>query len=104
MNEAFELLKVGRQVEFLMFSEDEVVTLTCTGISDETATFIDENNKEFYMDEGEVLYLKNGDGDEIGTRFYEDSEREILYERIIDHIDDLSYEQLKKVMMFIKTL
>lgn len=104
MNEAFELLKVGRQVEFLMFSEDEVVTLTCTGISDETATFIDENNKEFYMDEGEVLYLKNGDGDEIGTRFYEDSEREILYEHIIDHIDDLSYEQLKKVMMFIKTL
>lgn len=104
MNEAFELLKVGRQVEFLMFSEDEVVTLTCTGISDETATFIDENNKEFYMDEGEVLYAKNGEGDEIGTRFYEDSEREILYERIIDHIDDLSYEQLKKVMMFIKTL
>lgn len=104
MNEAFELLKVGRQVEFLMFSEDEVVTLTCTGISDETATFIDENNKEFYMDEGEVLYLKNGDEKEIGTRFYEDSEREILYERIIDHIDDLSYEQLKKVMMFIKTL
>ena len=104
MNEVFELLKVGRQVEFLMFSEDEVVTLTCTGISDETATFIDENNKEFYMDEGEVLYTKNGDGDEIGTRFYEDSEREILYERIIDHIDDLSYEQLKKVMTFIKTL
>ena len=104
MNEAFELLKVGRQVEFLMFSEDEVVTLTCTGISDETATFIDENNKEFYMDECEVLYAKNGDGDEIGTRFYEDSEREILYERIIDHIDDLSYEQLKKVMTFIKTL
>lgn len=104
MNEAFELLKVGRQVEFLMFSEDEVVTLTCTGISDETATFIDENNKEFYMDEGEVLYAKNGEGDEIGTRFYEDSEREILYECIIDHIDDLSYEQLKKVMMFIKTL
>lgn len=104
MNEAFELLKVGRQVEFLMFSEDEVVTLTCTGISDETATFIDENNKEFYMDENEVLYAKNGEGDEIGTRFYEDSEREILYECIIDHIDDLSYEQLKKVMMFIKTL
>lgn len=104
MNEAFELLRVGQQREFLLFNEDEVVTLTCTGISDETATFIDENNKEFYMDEGEVLYLKNGDGDEIGTRFYEDSEREILYERIIDHIDDLSYEQLKKVMMFIKTL
>lgn len=104
MNEAFELLKVGRQVEFLMFSEDEVVTLTCTGISDETATFIDENNKEFYMDEGEVLYSKNGDGDEIGTRFYEDSEREMLYERIIDNMDDLSYEQLKKVMTFIKTL
>lgn len=104
MNEAFELLKVGRQVEFLMFSEDEVVTLTCTGISDETATFIDENNKEFYMDEGEVLYLKNGDGDEIGTRFYEDSEREMLYERIIDNMDDLSYEQLKKLKMFINTL
>lgn len=104
MNEAFELLKVGRQVEFLMFSEDEVVTMTCTGISDETATFIDENNKEFYMDEGEVLYLKNGDGDEIGTRFYEDSEREMLYERIIDHIELLSYKQLKKVKMFINTL
>lgn len=104
MNEAFRPLSVGDQVKFLLFNEDEVVTLTCTGISDETATFIDENNKEFYMDEGEVLYSKNGDGDEIGTRFYEDSEREILYERIIDHIDDLSYEQLKKVMMFIKTL
>lgn len=104
MNEVFELLKVGRQVEFLMFSKDEVVTMTCTGISDETATFIDENNKEFYMDENEVLYLKNGDVGEIGTRFYEDSEREILYERIIDNMDDLSYEQLKKVMMFIKTL
>lgn len=104
MNEVFRPLSVGDQVEFLMFSEDEVVTLTCTGISDETATFIDENNKEFYMDEGEVLYLKNGDGDEIGTRFYEDSEREYLYEDIIDHIDDLSYEQLKKVMTFIKTL
>lgn len=104
MNEAFELLKVGRQVEFLMFSEDEVVTLTCTGISDETATFIDENNKEFYMDENEVLYAKNGDGDEIGTRFYEDSEREILYECIIDDMSELSYEQLKKLKMFINTL
>lgn len=104
MNEAFELLKVGRQVEFLMFSEDEVVTMTCTGVSDETATFIDKSNKEFYMDEGEVLYAKNGDGDEIGTRFYEDSEREMLYERIIDNMDDLSYEQLKKVMTFINTL
>lgn len=104
MNEVFRPLSVGDQVKFLMYSEDEVVTLTCTGISDETATFIDENNKEFYMDECEVLYAKNGDGDEIGTRFYEDSEREILYERIIDHIDDLSYEQLKKVMTFIKTL
>lgn len=104
MNEAFELLKVGRQVEFLMFSEDEVVTLTCTGISDETATFIDENNKEFYMDEGEVLYLKNGDGDEIGTRFYEDSEREYLYVDIIDYMGKLSYEQLHKIKMFIKTL
>lgn len=104
MNEVFELLKVGRQVEFLMFSEDEVVTMTCTGVSDETAIFIDESNKEFYMDENEVLYAKNGDGDEIGTRFYEDSEREMLYERIIDNMDDLSYEQLKKVMTFIKTL
>lgn len=104
MNEVFRPLSVGDQVKFLMYSEDEVVTLTCTGVSDETATFIDKSNKEFYMDECEVLYAKNGDGDEIGTRFYEDSEREILYERIIDHIDDLSYEQLKKVMMFIKTL
>lgn len=104
MNEVFRPLSVGDQVKFLLFNEDEVVTLTCTGVSDETATFIDKSNKEFYMDEDEVLYTKNGDGDEIGTRFYEDSEREILYERIIDHIDDLSYEQLKKVMMFIKTL
>lgn len=104
MNEAFELLKVGRQVEFLMFSEDEVVTMTCTGVSDETATFIDKSNKEFYMDEGEVLYAKNGEGEEIGTKFYEDSEREMLYERIIDNMDDLSYEQLKKVMTFINTL
>lgn len=104
MNEAFELLKVGRQVEFLMFSEDEVVTLTCTGISDETATFIDENNKEFYMDECEVLYSKNGDGDEIGTKLYEDSEREYLYEDIIDDMGELSYEQLHKIKMFIKTL
>lgn len=104
MNEAFELLKVGRQVEFLMLSEDEVVTLTCTGISDETATFIDENNKEFYMDENEVLYAKNGDEKEIGTVFYEDSEREILYECIIDDMSELSYEQLKKLKMFINTL
>lgn len=104
MNEVFRPLSVGDQVKFLLFNEDEVVTLTCTGISDETATFIDKSNKEFYMDEGEVLYSKNGDGDEIGTRFYEDSEREMLYERIIDNMDDLSYEQLKKVMMFIKTL
>ena len=104
MNEAFRPLSVGDQVKFLLFNEDEVVTLTCTGISDETVTFIDENNKEFYMDENEVLYAKNGDGDEIGTRFYEDSEREMLYERIIDNMDDLSYEQLKKVMTFIKTL
>lgn len=104
MNEAFKPLSVGDQVKFLMYSEDEVVTLTCTGVSDETATFIDKSNKEFYMDEGEVLYAKNGDGDEIGTRFYEDSEREMLYERIIDNMDDLSYEQLKKVMTFINTL
>lgn len=104
MNEVFRPLSVGDQVEFLMFSEDEVVTLTCTGISDETATFIDENNKEFYMDEGEVLYSKNGDGDEIGTRFYEDSEREYLYEDIIDDMGELSYEQLHKIKMFIKTL
>lgn len=104
MNEVFRPLSVGDQVKFLLFNEDEVVTMTCTGTSDEIATFIDKSNKEFYMDECEVLYAKNGDGDEIGTRFYEDSEREILYERIIDHIDDLSYEQLKKVMMFIKTL
>ena len=104
MNEVFRPLSVGDQVKFLLFNEDEVVTMTCTGVSDETATFIDESNKEFYMDENEVLYAKNGDGDEIGTRFYEDSEREMLYERIIDNIDDLSYEQLKKVMMFIKTL
>jgi len=101
MNEVFRPLSVGDQVKFLLFNEDEVVTMTCTGTSDETATFIDENNKEFYMDESEVLYAKNGDGDEIGTRFYEDSEREILYERIIDDMDDLSYEQLKKVMTFI---
>lgn len=104
MNEVFRPLSVGDQVKFLLFNEDEVVTMTCTGVSDETATFIDKSNKEFYMDECEVLYAKNGDGDEIGTRFYEDSEREMLYERIIDNIDDLSYEQLKKVMMFIKTL
>lgn len=104
MNEVFRPLSVGDQVKFLMYSEDEVVTLTCTGISDETATFIDENNKEFYMDECEVLYTKNGDGDEIGTRFYEDSEREILYECIIDDMEELSYEQLKKLKMFINTL
>lgn len=104
MNEVFRQLSVGDQVEFLMYSEDEVVTMTCTGVSDETATFIDESNKEFYMDEGEVLYAKNGDGDEIGTRFYEDSEREYLYEDIIDSMDDLSYEQLHKIKMFIKTL
>lgn len=104
MNEAFELLSVGDQVKFLMYSEDEVVTLTCTGVSDETATFIDKSNKEFYMDEGEVLYAKNGDGDEIGTRFYEDSEREILYEHIIDSMDDMSYEQLHKLRMFVNTL
>lgn len=104
MNEVFRPLSVGDQVKFLLFNEDEVVTLTCTGIGEGTASFIDKSNKEFYMNECEVLYAKNGDGDEIGTRFYEDSEREMLYERIIDHIDDLSYEQLKKVMMFIKTL
>lgn len=104
MNEVFRPLSVGDQVEFLMFSEDEVVTMTCTGISDETATFIDKSNKEFYMDEDEVLYAKNGDVGEIGTRFYEDSEREMLYERIIDNMDDLSYEQLHKIKMFIKTL
>lgn len=104
MNEVFRPLSVGDQVKFLLFSEDEVVTMTCTGTSDETATFIDKSNKEFYMDEGEVLYAKNGEGEEIGTKFYEDSEREMLYERIIDNMDDLSYEQLKKVMTFIKTL
>lgn len=104
MNEVFRPLSVGDQVKFLLFNEDEVVTMTCTGISDETATFIDENNKEFYMDEGEVLYLKNGDGDEIGTKFYEDSEREYLYEDIIDDMGELSYEQLHKIKMFIKTL
>lgn len=104
MNEVFRPLSVGDQVKFLLFNEDEVVTLTCTGIGDETATFIDENNKEFYMDEGEVLYSKNGDGDEIGTRFYEDSEREYLYVDIIDYMGELSYEQLHKIKMFIKTL
>lgn len=104
MNEVFRPLSVGDQVKFLLFNEDEVVTLTCTGIGDETATFIDENNKEFYMDECEVLYAKNGDVGDIGIKFYEDSEREMLYERIIDNMDDLSYEQLKKVMTFIKTL
>lgn len=109
MNEVFRPLSVGDQVKFLLFNEDEVVTLTCTGTCDETATlgfisFIDKSNKEFYMDECEVLYTKNGDGDEIGTRFYEDSEREMLYERIIDSMDNLSYEQLHKIKMFIKTL
>lgn len=104
MNEVFETLKVGQQVKFLLFNEDEVVTLTCTGISDETATFIDENNKEFYMDECEVLYAKNGDEKEIGTVFYEDSEGEILYEHIIDDMGELSYEQLKKLKRFIDTL
>lgn len=104
MNEVFRPLSVGDQVKFLLFNEDEVVTLTCTGIGEDTASFIDKSNKEFYMDEGEVLYSKNGDGDEIGTRFYEDSEREMLYERIIDNMDDLSYEQLHKIKMFIKTL
>lgn len=104
MNEVFRPLSVGDQVKFLLFNEDEVVTLTCTGIGEDTASFIDKSNKEFCMDEGEVLYSKNGDGDEIGTRFYEDSEREMLYERIIDNMDDLSYEQLHKIKMFIKTL
>lgn len=104
MNEVFRPLSVGDQVKFLLFNEDEVVTLTCIGIGEDTASFIDKSNKEFYMDEGEVLYSKNGDGDEIGTRFYEDSEREILYECIIDNMDDLSYEQLHKIKMFIKTL
>lgn len=104
MNEVFRLLSVGDQVKFLLFNEDEVVTMTCTGISDETATFIDENNKEFYMDECEVLYAKNGEGEEIGTKFYEDSEREYLYVDIIDYMGELSYEQLHKIKMFIKTL
>lgn len=104
MNEVFRPLSVGDQVKFLLFNEDEVVTLTCTGISDETATFIDENNKEFYMDEGEVLYAKNGDEKEIGTKFYEDSEREYLYVDIIDYMGELSYEQLHKIKIFIKTL
>lgn len=109
MNEVFRPLSVGDQVKFLMYSEDEVVTLTCTGICDETATlgfisFIDKSNKEFYMDECEVLYAKNGEGEEIGTRFYEDSEREYLYVDIIDYMGELSYEQLHKIKMFIKTL
>lgn len=104
MNEAFRPLSVGDQVKFLLFNEDEVVTMTCTGIGEGTASFIDENNKEFYMDECEVLYAKNGDGDEIGTRFYEDSEREYLYVDIIDYMGELSYEQLHKIKMFIKTL
>lgn len=109
MNEVFRPLSVGDQVKFLLFNEDEVVTLTCTGTCDETATlgfisFIDKSNKEFYMDECEVLYAKNGDGDEIGTRFYEDSEREYLYVDIIDYMGELSYEQLKKLKMFINTL
>lgn len=109
MNEVFRPLSVGDQVKFLLFNEDEVVTMTCTGTCDETATlgfisFIDKSNKEFYMDECEVLYVKNGDGDEIGTRFYEDSEREYLYVDIIDYMGELSYEQLHKIKMFIKTL
>lgn len=104
MKATFETLSVGDQVKFLMYNEDEVVTMTCTGISDETATFIDKSNKEFYMDECEILYVKNGDSDVIGIKFYEDREREILYECIIDDMDDLSYEQLKKVMTFINTL
>lgn len=109
MNEVFRPLSVGDQVKFLLFNEDEVVTMTCTGTCDETATlgfisFIDKSNKEFYMDECEVLYAKNGDGDEIGTRFYEDSEREYLYVDIIDYMGKLSYEQLHKIKMFIKTL
>lgn len=109
MNEVFRPLSVGDQVKFLLFNEDEVVTMTCTGTCDETATlgfisFIDKSNKEFYMDECEVLYTKNGDGDEIGTRFYEDSEREYLYVDIIDYMGELSYEQLHKIKMFIKTL
>ena len=109
MNEVFRPLSVGDQVKFLLFNEDEVVTMTCTGTCDETATlgfisFIDKSNKEFYMDECEVLYAKNGDGDEIGTRFYEDSEREYLYVDIIDYMGELSYEQLYKIKMFIKTL
>ena len=109
MNEVFRPLSVGDQVKFLLFNEDEVVTMTCTGTCHETATlsfisFIDKSNKEFYMDECEVLYAKNGDGDEIGTRFYEDSEREYLYVDIIDYMGELSYEQLHKIKMFIKTL
>lgn len=109
MNEVFRPLSVGDQVKFLLFNEDEVVTLTCTGTCDETATlgfisFIDKSNKEFYMDECEVLYAKNGEGEEIGTRFYEDSEREYLYVDIIDYMGELSYEQLHKIKMFIKTL
>lgn len=103
MNEVFRPLSVGDQVKFLLFNEDEVVTMTCTGIGEDTASFIDKDNKEFYMDEGEVLYAKNGDGDEIGTRFY-NSEREYLYEDIIDYMGELSYEQLHKIKMFIKTL
>lgn len=104
MNEAFKTLSVGQQVNFLLYREDIVVPMTCTSISDDTASFVDESNKEFYMDESEVLYAKNGDGDEIGTKFYEDSEREYLYEDIIDRMDNLSYEQLHKIKMFIKTL
>lgn len=109
MNEVFRPLSVGDQVKFLLFNEDEVVTLTCTGTCDETATlgfisFIDKSNKEFYMDECEVLYAKNGEGEEIGTKFYEDSEREYLYVDIIDYMGELSYEQLHKIKMFIKTL
>lgn len=104
MNEVFRPLSVGDQVKFLLFNEDEVVTLTCTGIGEDTASFIDKSNKEFYMDEGEVLYAKNGEGEEIGTKFYEDSEREYLYVDIIDYMGELSYEQLHKIKMFIKTL
>lgn len=49
MNEVFRPLSVGDQVKFLLFNEDEVVTLTCTGVSDEIATFTYDEFKSLYQ-------------------------------------------------------
>lgn len=104
MNEVLEQFAKGQVIPFLIYDTEEVVNLTVTSVGEKTLTLIDEEGVEYLMDDCCILYTI--DSESVGDMFVEMSERERVYEEIIDELDtsDLTFEELKQVRGLIRSL